>query len=84
MYLFKCGNFYIFLADDCDRIIHQWYIEEFIKPFMIKRFISDTYACLDNRGTLSSAKKTQKYMRKMQKKHGNYYVLQCDIKKFFL
>ena len=20
MYLFKCGNFYIFLADDCDRI----------------------------------------------------------------
>lgn len=66
-----------------DRIIHQWYIEEFIKPFMIKRFISDTYACLDNRGTLSSAKKTQKYMRKMQKKYGNYYVLQCDIKKFF-
>ena len=24
-----------------DRIIHQWYIEEFIKPYYVKRFIYD-------------------------------------------
>lgn len=66
-----------------DRIVHQWYIEEFIKPFMLPRFIKDTYACLDKKGTLEAVLATQKYMRKMQKKYGSYYVLQCDIHKFF-
>lgn len=66
-----------------DRIVHQWYIEEFIKPFFYKRFIKDTYACLDNRGTHKAVEQVQKYMRKMQKKYGKYYVLKCDIHKYF-
>lgn len=66
-----------------DRIIHQWYVEEFIKPFFSKRFIKDTYACLDGRGTHKAVIQVQKYMRKMQKKYGSYYVLKCDIKKYF-
>ena len=66
-----------------DRIVHQWYIEEFIKPFFYQRFIKDTYACIDNRGTHKAVIKLQKYMRKMKKKYGEYYVLKCDIKKYF-
>ena len=66
-----------------DRIVHQWYIEEFIKPFFIPRFIKDTYACIENRGTHKAVLKTQKYMRKMKKENKNYYVLKCDIKKYF-
>lgn len=66
-----------------DRIIHQWYIYEFIKPFFEPQFIKDTYACLDNKGTHLASKTVQKYMRKMQKKYGTYYILKCDIKKFF-
>ena len=27
-----------------DRIVHQWYIEEFIKPYIIPRFITDSYS----------------------------------------
>ena len=34
-----------------DRIVHQWYVEEFIKPYISKRFIKDTYACIEGRGT---------------------------------
>ena len=50
---------------------------------MHKRFIKDTYACLDARGTHKAVITTQKYMRRMQKKYGKYYVLKCDIKKYF-
>ncbi len=66
-----------------DRIVHQWYIEEFIKPYFYKRFINDTYACLDDRGTHKAVLKLQKQMRIMKYKYGSYYVLKCDIKKYF-
>lgn len=29
-----------------DRVAHQWYVEEFIKPNIVPKFIKDTYACL--------------------------------------
>lgn len=66
-----------------DRIVHQWYVEEFIKPYFYPRFIKDTYACLDNRGTHKAVKEMQKKMRKMKKEYNDYYVLKCDIKKYF-
>lgn len=66
-----------------DRIVHQWYVEEFIKPFIVKRFIGDSYACIENKGTHKAIKKLQGYMRIMKKEYGKYYVLKCDVKKFF-
>ncbi len=66
-----------------DRIVHQWFVEEFIKPYYSKRFIKDTYACIDGRGTHIAVLRTQEYMRKMQKTNKDYYVLKCDIKKYF-
>lgn len=66
-----------------DRVIHQFYIEEFIKPFYMKRFIQDTYACIENRGTHKAVYKLQYYLNKMKSKNNNFYILKCDIKKFF-
>lgn len=67
-----------------DRVIHQWYIEEFIKPYYIPRFIKDSYACIPKRGTHAAVDKIQQYMRHMhQKHHGHYYILKMDISKFF-
>ena len=66
-----------------DRIVHQWYVEEFIKPYFMPRFIKDTYACIPNRGMHKAVIITQKYMRIMKQKYGSYYVLKCDIKKYF-
>ena len=62
-----------------DRVIHQWYVEEFIKPFYVKRFISDTYACIEGRGTHKAIFKLQNYLRENK----NIWVLKCDIEKFF-
>lgn len=66
-----------------DRIVHRWYIEEFIKPFFVPRFINDTFACIEKRGTHKAVKVLQKYMRIMKRNKGSFYVLKCDIKKFF-
>jgi RNA-directed DNA polymerase len=66
-----------------DRIVHQWYIYEFIKPYIMSRLIINTYACINKRGTHKCVLDTQKMMRKMNINNKNYYVLKIDIKKFF-
>lgn len=66
-----------------DRVVHQWYVEEFIKPFYCKRFIKDSYACLENKGNHKAILTMQKYMNDMYKKNKDYYVLKFDIKKYF-
>ncbi len=66
-----------------DRIVHQWYIGEFIKPYIMKRFIKDSYACLEGRGMHLASLNIQKYMRKMKREYGKYYVIKCDIRKYF-
>lgn len=66
-----------------DRVVQQWYIEEFIKPYFTPRLINTTCACIEGKGTLYAVNLCQKYMRSMRKKYGEYYVLKCDIKKYF-
>lgn len=66
-----------------DRIVPQWYVYEFIKPYILPRLISDTFACIDDRGTHKAVSRIQKYMRIMKRHYGEYYILKCDIKKFF-
>lgn len=66
-----------------DRIVQQWYVEEFIKPYIVPKFIPTTYACLTNKGTHKAAQKVQEYMRIMQRNKGSFWILKCDIEKFF-
>ncbi len=66
-----------------DRIVHQWYVEEFIKPYIVPKFISTSFACLAGRGTHKSAEAVQHQMRIIQRNHGDFWILKCDIKKFF-
>ena len=66
-----------------DRVVHQWYVEEFIKPYFFKRFIKDTFACLDERGTHKAVLRLQQQMRNMKRQYKKYYVLKCDIRKYF-
>lgn len=66
-----------------DRIVHQWYVEEFIKPYVVPRFINDSYACIVGRGTHKAVCKLHFYMRFMKKKYNDYYIIKFDIKKYF-
>lgn len=66
-----------------DRIVHQWYVEEFIIPYIAKKFIKDTYACIRGKGTHKAVDALQHDMRIMKRRYGHYYVLKCDIRKYF-
>ena len=91
---YKSGHYYVFTIYEPkkreirslpyrDRVVHQWYIEEFIKPYIIPRFIDTTFACLTNRGTHKAVDKVQNYLRKYEYQYKNYWILKCDIKGFF-
>ncbi len=66
-----------------DRIVHQWYVEEFIKPCFLSRFIFDSYACIPGRGVHNAIKRVQYFMRIMYHQYQNYYILKMDISNFF-
>ena len=66
-----------------DRIVHQWYVEEFIKPFILPRFINTTFACLTNRGTHKAVEEVQHQMQIFKRNYGDFWILKCDIRKFF-
>lgn len=91
---YKMGDYHEFIVREpkvqvikslpyIDRIVHQWYVEEFIIPFMVPKFIKDSYACIKDRGTHKAVENLQKYMRIMKRKYGHYYILKCDIQKYF-
>lgn len=66
-----------------DRIVHQWYVEEFIKPYILPRFINTNFACLENKGTHKAVEQLQNYMRIFKRNYGDFWILKCDISKFF-
>lgn len=66
-----------------DRIVHQWYVEEFIKPFIVPKFINTTFACLKDKGTHKAVEEVQHQMQIMKRNFGDFWILKCDIKKFF-
>jgi retron-type reverse transcriptase len=66
-----------------DRIVHQWYVEEFIKPYILPRFINTSFACITNKGTHKAVNTVQSQMRIFKRNNGDFWVLKCDIKKFF-
>ena len=66
-----------------DRIVHQWYVEEFIKPYILPRFINTTFACITDKGTHKAVEEVQRQMRIFKRNFGDFWILKCDIKKFF-
>ena len=66
-----------------DRVVHQWYFEEFIKPYIMPKFINSSFACIADRGTHKANDFIQKQMQICKRNYGDFWVLKCDIKKFF-
>lgn len=87
----KCKKFKIYEPKEriimaspyTDRIVHQWYVENFIKPYFVAQFIETSYAGIENRGMHKAAKDVQKSMRITKKVWGEYYILKMDVTKYF-
>ena len=59
-----------------DRIIH-WAILQIIEPIFIKKFISQTYSAIPNRGTNKALKDARKTAEE------NLYVMKIDVRKYY-
>lgn len=66
-----------------DRVVHQWYVEEFIKPYFVPQFIPNSYACLEGKGMHLASADLQSFMRKAQAEWGEFWIIKCDVKKYF-
>lgn len=71
-----------------DRIVHQWLVEEVIKPYFIPRFITDNYACIPGRGTHAAVYRLKDMLHEVQHDYlerggPRPYALKMDISKFF-
>ena len=66
-----------------DRIVHQWYVEEFIKPYIVPKFISTSFACLKDKGTHKAVENVQRDLRIFKRNYGDFWILKCYIRKLF-
>ncbi len=91
---YKIGNYRVFRVYEpkeriikalpfVDRIVHQWYVYEFLIPYVVPKFIYDSYACLDNKGTHKASYRLRTFFKKNKRKYDEFYIIKMDIKKFF-
>ncbi len=69
----------------CDFVtkILQRAIYNEISPKFSRSFITDTYACIMNKGTLNAALRLKDWMKYCEASGKKYYYLKLDIEKFF-
>ena len=65
-----------------DKIV-QYAVHTILWSVYCHIFISDTYACLIDRGAHRAVERVQHYIRKCQWQHGNCWIVKADIKKYF-
>ena len=66
-----------------DRVVHHA-ITQIIAPVIENKFIGETFACITGRGTHKAAELAWKYAKQARRQWGNFYILKCDISRFFL
>ena len=65
-----------------DRIVHHA-ILNVVEPMFDAHFIPTCFACRKGRGTHHGMVETAKCFKQMANKHTIFYVLKCDIRKYF-
>lgn len=66
-----------------DKVINHLVSREILMPSVIPCLIDENIASRKNMGTKKGYELFRKYIRKCKIKYGNYYILKCDISKFF-
>lgn len=66
-----------------DRIVHRWYVDNFLKEYFVKSFIDSSYACIENKGMHRACLDVQKTMKHCNITWNNYYIIKMDVSKYF-
>ena len=65
-----------------DRVFHHALVR-IVKPLFEKKFIYDSYACRDGKGTHKAVARLQRFIRRAARQGDHVYILQCDISKYY-
>lgn len=65
-----------------DRVI-QWAIYQVINPIFAKGYITDSYACIEGRGTHQACQRLHYWLQQVGRKPEQWYYLKLDISKYF-
>ena len=65
-----------------DRVV-QWAIYQVLHPLFVKGYISDSYACIQGRGTHSAVERLHYWLQQVDRREEKYYYLKLDISKYF-
>ena len=65
-----------------DRVV-QWAFYQILHPQFVKGYITDSYACIQGRGTHSAVERLHYWLQQVGKKPEKYYYLKLDISKYF-
>lgn len=66
-----------------DRVVHHALVGV-VGPHFERRFISDSYACRQGKGTQRAVARVQHFLRVAKRNHGDgIYVMQADISRYF-
>ena len=66
-----------------DRIVHTWYVQNFIEEIFVPKFINNSYACIRKKGMHKCALKVKRDMFNINKKWKEAYVIKMDVRKYF-
>ena len=66
-----------------DRIVHRWYVDNFLKEYFVKSFINTSYACIENRGMHKACLDVQNTMKHCKRIWDHYYIIKMDVAKYF-
>lgn len=66
-----------------DRIVHRWYVDNFMKEYFMKSFIFTSYACIENKGMHKACLDVQEAMKHCKRVWNNYYIIKMDVAKYF-
>lgn len=66
-----------------DRIVHRWYVDNFMKEYFVKSFIDTSYACIENKGMHKACLDVQNAMKHCKRVWNNYYIIKMDVAKYF-
>ncbi len=65
-----------------DRVIHQAVMFH-AGPPMLRRFITDSFASIEGRGTHAASRRFRQFMRSASSKFEHPYIIKADIKSYF-
>ena len=91
---YEVGPYNVFYIDDPkrrrivsqgiqDKIINHLVSREILYPALLPCLIEENVASRKNKGTREGLRLYSKFQKECNMKYGKYYILKCDISKFF-